>query len=68
MNNDLPKSEKINKIVDKLHYAANGYGLSKQDIEICIESIPEELLNDFIYTMRRIAEKSGKEGFNVERI
>lgn len=30
----------------------------------CIKAIPEELLEDFIYTLLRIADKSGEEGFS----
>jgi hypothetical protein len=30
----------------------------------CIEAIPDEYLEDFIYTLYRIAEKSGSEGFS----
>jgi hypothetical protein len=30
----------------------------------CIDSIPADHLNDFIYTLQRIAEKSGEDGFD----
>ena len=32
----------------------------------CIEAIPDEYLEDFIYTLYRIADKSGEEGFSWE--
>ena len=31
----------------------------------CMESIPEEYFDDFIYTLYRIAEKSGHKGFEI---
>lgn len=31
----------------------------------CINAIPKEYLDDFIYTLYRIAEKSGEDGFAV---
>ena len=30
----------------------------------CINAIPDEYLSDFLYTLYRIADKSGSEGFN----
>ena len=29
----------------------------------CMNSIPDDLFDDFIYTLERVAEKSGDEGF-----
>lgn len=33
--------------------------------EKCMNSIPDELFNDFIYTLYRIADKSGEDGFEL---
>ena len=61
----------INKRIAKhLIEHANGYGMAnseegKQDFYKCISSIPHEHLEYFIYTLCRIAEKSGAEGFAV---
>lgn len=56
-NNATTKAENLFK-------SANGYGLSSEDLKTCIESIPENLLNEFLYTMSRIAEKSGFEALH----
>lgn len=32
----------------------------------CMEAIPHDLFDDFIYTLYRIADKSGCEGFSLE--
>lgn len=34
----------------------------------CINSIPSKLLDDFLYTLYRIAEKTGEEGFDTDEI
>lgn len=57
------------EIAKNLYESASGYGLPQESILKCIKSIPEDLLEDFLYTMYRIGEKSGFEalmGRNVE--
>jgi hypothetical protein len=49
---------------------ANGYGMAEtvkgqQDFYKCIGSIPYELREAFVYTLYRIADKSGSEGFSI---
>jgi len=56
---------KNKKIARKLYLSALGYGMSERDILKSLNSIPHEMVDDFIYTMKRIAEKSGREGFEV---
>ena len=55
---------KIMTIAENLFKSANGYGLNLEDLKTCIESIPEDLLHEFLYTMSRIAEKSGFQALN----
>jgi hypothetical protein len=54
------------KIVKHLYESARGYGLSEEKLQVCIDAIPEELLEGFIYTFYRIAEKTGPSGFEIE--
>jgi len=51
-------------VAENLFKAASGYGLNIEDLKKCIESIPEDLLDEFLYTMSRIAEKSGFQALN----
>ena len=49
---------------------ANGYGMAEtakgiENFYKCINSIPYELREDFLYTLYRISEKSGPEGFDI---
>lgn len=37
----------------------------KVAFEKCMNSIPDELFDDFVYTLMRIADKSGYEGFEL---
>lgn len=36
----------------------------KKAFERCMNSIPDELFGDFVYTLYRIADKSGADGFD----
>ena len=58
------------EISDHLFEHACGYGMAdekngKEDFFECIKSIPDGMIECFIYTLYRIAEKSGVEGFNI---
>ena len=55
------KNKRIAKV---LHDAAKGYGMSEREILTVLNRIPHEMVNDFLYTMYRIAEKSGDEAFS----
>ncbi len=48
--------------------SACGYGMAeteeeKKDFEKCMLAIPDEHFDNFVYTLQRIAEKSGEYGF-----
>lgn len=51
--------------IKHLHQSACGYGLDIDKFTLCLESIPDELFDDFVYTLYRISEKSGQEGFSL---
>jgi len=51
------KDKKI--IAENLHKNACGYGMSQEDILKCLEGVPDGLIHRFLYTLSRIAEKSG---------
>ena len=57
-------------VIESMLEHARGYGMSeteegKEDFRRCMNSIPDELFGDFIYTLYRIADKSGSEGFDI---
>jgi hypothetical protein len=62
-------------IIDALFDNMHGYGFAdvsrqpyldgKAKLAQCINSIPPDLLADFLYSMYRIADKSGPGGFDV---
>jgi hypothetical protein len=54
------------EIVKHLYESARGYGLSEEKLQVCVDVIPEELLEGFIYTLYRIAEKTGPSGFEIK--
>jgi hypothetical protein len=54
------------KTAKSLFNKAVGYGLSEEDIFKCLENIPDNLLDGFLYTMSRIAEKSGHYAFQED--
>lgn len=56
---------KNKKIAHKLFEAAKGYGMTEHEILKSLNAIPHAMVDDFIYTMFRIADKSGAEGFEV---
>lgn len=56
---------KNKKIARKLYEAAKGYGMTEREILKSLNSIPHEMVDGFVYTMMRISEKSGAEGFDV---
>lgn len=37
----------------------------KKAFEKCLNAVPDEYFDDFLYTLYRIADKSGSEGFDV---
>jgi hypothetical protein len=51
--------------IEFIHQSAANYGLNLEDFEKCMLSIPNDLFDKFIYTLYRIAEKSGSDGFDV---
>jgi len=54
------------KVIAKhLFKSAKGYGMSEAEILKSIDSVPHELLDHFIYTLYRVADKSGSEGFDI---
>ena len=53
------------EIAEHMFQSAKGYGMSREEMYKAIGSIPVALLEDFVYTLYRIADKSGSEGFNV---
>lgn len=53
------------EIAKHLFESAKGYGMSEREILHVIANIDNKSLEDFVYTMARIAEKSGAEGFTV---
>ena len=53
------------EIAKHLFESAKGYGMTEREILHVIANIDHEVLEDFIYTMYRIADKSGAEGFDV---
>ena len=56
---------KNKKIAKALFNAAHGYGMSEHEILKSLNAIPHYMVEDFIYTMYRIADKSGPEGFDI---
>lgn len=63
----MTKDEK-NKLSKQLFEKAVGYGLDHDGISVCINSIPDDFLEDFMYTLQRIAEKSGHENITLNYI
>lgn len=57
------------KLIKHMFKSACGYGMADKNgggyeiFKKCLESIPDEHFDDFIYTLYRIAEKSGEDGF-----
>ena len=51
------------EIAKHLFESAQGYGMSEKELLKCINSIPHSMLERFVYTMFRIADKSGSNGF-----
>jgi hypothetical protein len=60
MSSDIEKQE----LIKHMFNSARGYGLGYEHFEKCLLSIPDEHFDMFIYTLRRIAEKSGYNGFD----
>lgn len=64
----------IKELVDKLFESACGYGLAEENIQPrgyeilynIIDSIDKDNIDDFMYTLYRIAEKTGSDGFDVD--
>lgn len=42
---------------------SHGYGLSREQMELALTAIPEGLLEQFLYTLARLAEKRGQDPF-----
>jgi len=53
------------EIAEHLFQSAKGYGMTREEMYKAIGSIPVALREAFVYTLYRIADKSGSEGFNV---
>ena len=58
------------KLIEHIFKSACNYGMAdpkkkdgKEKFLKCMNSIPDDLFDDFIYTLERVAEKSGDEGF-----
>ena len=51
------------EMIDHMFNSACGYGMGKKAFEKCMNSIPDAYFDDFIYTLYRIADKSGADGF-----
>lgn len=62
-------------LIKHIFESACGYGMADvqsttngsgyDEFKQCMYSIPDEYFDDFIYTLRRVAEKSGEEGFEI---
>jgi hypothetical protein len=60
------------QIIDTLFANMCGYGFAdkncvdgKAKFAQCLNAIPTDLLPDFLYSMYRIADKSGPDGFDI---
>ena len=65
------RQEYKNKMAQKILDGACGYGMAdnqsgREDFQKCMDSIPDELIEDFIYTLYRAVDKTGKEAFDEE--
>lgn len=70
----MPKTDRT-KTIKHLYDSACGYGFADimkhkdnsgyEKFASILNAIPEELFSEFIYTLYRIAEKSGDEGFSI---
>lgn len=70
----MPKTDRT-KTIKHLYDSACGYGFADimkhkdnsgyEKFASILNAIPEELFSEFIYTLYRIAEKSGDEGFSA---
>ena len=57
----MQQNQNTSDVAKNLHEASQEYGLDYEQILLCLHTIPYDLLPDFLYTMSKIAEKSGYE-------